>query len=59
MQGSASLAIEIMSLNFLFGKVLIVKTGYYSDRIYYLTNSAKKIFENIKKIDTVPWSNLE
>jgi len=58
MQGSASLALEIMSLNFLFGKVLIVKTGYYSDRIYYLAKSSKKIFKNIKKIDTVSWSNL-
>ena len=59
MQGSASLAIEIMSLNFLFGKVLIVKTGYYSDRIHYLTNSAKKLNKKIKNIETVPWSNLE
>ena len=58
MQGSASLALEIIASNFLFGKVLIVRTGYYSDRIYYLTNSAKKIFGNIKKIDTVPWNNL-
>ena len=33
-QGSGTLAIELMMLNFLKGKVLIVSTGYYSDRIY-------------------------
>ena len=49
MQGSASLAIEIMALNFLYGKVLIVKTGYYSDRIHYLANMASKINGKIKK----------
>ena len=59
MQGSASLAIEIMVLNFLYGKVLIVKTGYYSDRIHYLANTASKINGKIKKIDTVLWSDLE
>jgi len=59
MQGSASLAIEIMSLNFLYGKVLIVKTGYYSDRLHFLANSAKKLNKKIKSIETVFWSNLE
>ena len=42
MQGSASLAIEIMSLNFLYGRVLVISTGYYSDRILELTKSAKR-----------------
>lgn len=31
--GSASLAIEIAISNFLFGKILLVETGYYSQRI--------------------------
>jgi len=59
MQGSASLALEIMSLNFLFGKVLIIKTGYYSDRLIFLTNTAKKNLKKIKKIDTINWTNLD
>ena len=33
LQGSASLALEIISLNFLYGKVLIISTGFYSDRL--------------------------
>ena len=32
-QGSGSLAIEIMLRNFVFGKVLVVQTGYYSQRL--------------------------
>ena len=31
-QGSGSLALEMMTLKFLYGKVLIVKSGYYSDK---------------------------
>ena len=36
LQGSASLALEIMTLNFLYGKVLVVNTGYYSERMIRL-----------------------
>ena len=42
MQGSGSLALEIVSLNFLYGKILIVNTGYYSDRLLALANKAKQ-----------------
>ena len=40
LQGSASLALEIMTLNFLFGKVLVVNTGYYSERMLRLSKDA-------------------
>ena len=43
MQGSGSFALEIVSVNFLYGKVLIVSTGYYSDRLFNLCVNAKKI----------------
>ena len=33
LQGSGSLAIEIMCKNFLGGNVVVVNTGYYSDRV--------------------------
>jgi 2-aminoethylphosphonate-pyruvate transaminase len=59
MQGSASLAIEIMSLNFLYGHVLVISTGYYSDRILWLTKSAKSRNEEITKISVVNWKNLD
>ena len=41
LQGSASLALEIMALNFLYGNVLIISTGFYSDRLIQLANNAK------------------
>ncbi len=58
MQGSASLAIEIMSINFLYGRVLVISTGYYSDRILWLTNSAKRWKEEITKISVVDWKKI-
>ncbi len=57
-QGSGSLGIEIMVLNFLYGKILIVDTGYYSDRIQMICNYAKLNFNIIKKIKIVNWKNL-
>jgi aspartate aminotransferase-like enzyme len=42
MQGSASLALEIMVLNFLFGRILIVSTGHYSDRLRWLADSCRR-----------------
>ena len=59
MQGSASLALEIMSLNFLYGRVLVVSTGYYSDRILSLTHFAKCKTDKIKKISIINWKKLD
>ena len=59
MQGSASLAIEIMSLNFLYGRVLIISTGYYSDRILWLSKSAKRRKKEITNISVVDWKKLD
>jgi aspartate aminotransferase-like enzyme len=58
-QGSASLALEIISLNFLYGKVLIIDSGYYSDRLKLLANTALKTHKNISKVNSVSWSNIE
>ena len=49
LQGSASLALEILINNFLFGKVLVISTGYYSDRLKLLCDQSKKNFK-ISKI---------
>ena len=59
MQGSASLALEIMASNFLYCKVLIIETGYYSDRINYLTSCAKKNFKKIKKIKKINYKDVD
>ena len=54
-QGSGSLALEIMSKNFLNGKVLVISTGYYSDRIFNLCKEIKEI-RSLKKID---WKKID
>ena len=58
MQGSGSFAIEVMIANFLYGKVLIINTGYYSDRLHTISKNCKNYFKYIKKIDTVNWKKL-
>ena len=58
-QGSGSLASEILCSNFLSGKVLIISTGYYSDRLYEMSLNAMKNFRFIKKVDKVNWENIK
>jgi aspartate aminotransferase-like enzyme len=48
LQGAASLALEIMILNYIQGKVLIIQTGVYS----------KKKYNKIKNIDYINHKNL-
>ncbi len=57
-QGSGSLAIEIALQNFISGKVLLVETGYYSDRVKFILNFLKKEFKKIKKIETISWAKI-
>ena len=58
-QGSGSLAIEIALQNFIYGKILIVNTGYYSDRLKFILKNLKYNFKKIKKIDTISWKNID
>ena len=57
-QGSGSTALEIVALNFLKGKILIVSTGYYSERLFNITKFAKKTHKKIKSISKIDWKNL-
>ena len=57
LQGSASLALEIMTLNFLFGKVLVVDTGYYSERMLRLSKDAIALGE-ITEVTSVEWKEI-
>jgi 2-aminoethylphosphonate-pyruvate transaminase len=59
MQGSASLALEVMALNFLYGRVLIVQSGYYSQRLVGLANSALRWLGQVKEVQVVEWDQLE
>ena len=58
-QGSGSTVLEMVSLNFLKGNILIVSTGFYSDRLYMLARFAKKTHKQIKNIKKINWENLE
>lgn len=55
LQGSGSLAIEIMIRNFLAGRVLVVRSGFYSDRITemcnHLKNDSAKTVVSVTEID--------
>jgi 2-aminoethylphosphonate-pyruvate transaminase len=59
LQGSASLALEIAILNFVAGKVLIVSTGYYSDRLVSFAESAQRQTGRIVEIATANWENID
>ncbi len=59
LQGSASLAIEIMTLNFLQGRVLVIQTGYYSDRLKWMAESAKRRTGAISSVESINWRDLD
>ena len=50
---------EIVALNFLKGKILIVSIGYYSDRLFQISNLIKKNNKKIKSVTKVNWKNLD
>jgi len=51
MQGSASIALEIMVRNFLFGRVIVVSSGYYSKRMEQIASNAMNESGNIAEIE--------
>lgn len=57
-QGSGTLAIELMILNFLKGKVIVVSTGYYSDRIYEILKSFQKTHRICNSLKKVDWKEI-
>ena len=59
MQGSASLALEVMALNFLYGRVLVISTGYYSNRLRWLAESAGRRTGAVKEVMSVAWDELD
>ena len=57
MQGSGSFAIEVMIANFLRGKVLVLNSGYYSERLFRIAIHQKKNFGYIKNVEFINWEN--
>lgn len=58
LQGSATLALEIACNNFLNGNVLLVQSGYYSDRLRLLAELAANSGHAISKVDIINWDEL-
>jgi 2-aminoethylphosphonate-pyruvate transaminase len=50
MQGAASLALEVMALNFLEGRVAVVDTGYYSDRLLWLAQACARRGDHVRQV---------
>jgi aspartate aminotransferase-like enzyme len=59
MQGSASLALEVMALNFLYGRVLVVQSGYYSQRLFSMANSSMRRLDQVKEVHVAKWDELD
>lgn len=59
MQGAASLALEVASLNFLYGRVLVVATGYYSERLQLMAESTQRRSNEVKSVNYVSWKEIE
>jgi 2-aminoethylphosphonate-pyruvate transaminase len=58
LQGAASLALEVMITNFLYGKILIINTGVYSDRLKYMSETCRSKYKYIKKIHYVSYKDI-
>jgi aspartate aminotransferase-like enzyme len=58
MQGASSLALEVMALNFLQGRVAVVDTGYYSDRLLGLAQSSQRRGDHVREVLHVTPENL-
>lgn len=59
LQGAASLALEIAVRNFLQGRVLVVQSGAYSDRLRQLAESAQTFPGEVHAVHTVTFGELE
>ena len=57
LQGSASLAIEIAICNFVQGNVLVISTGFYSQRLIDIISHYRST-ETIKSVSCVNWTEL-
>lgn len=59
MQGSATLALEIIIRNFLFGRVLVVSSGFYSERMEHIAITAMSETGNITKVSRLGLNELD
>ncbi len=58
MQGAGSFAIEVMIYNFLYGKILLIETGTYSQRLEQICNHQKFNTKKISSIKKINWNKI-
>lgn len=58
LQGSASLALEIASLNFLYGKVLVIDSGYYAKRLVSFAQMAQRTAGQVSSVTVSDWQEI-
>lgn len=58
LQGSASLALEIAILNFLHGKVLVIDSGYYAQRLVGFAQMAQRNVGQVSSVTVCDWQQL-
>ncbi len=56
LQGSASVALEVAVRNFLYGRVLVIDTGYYAQRLVKFCNDAEAKGE-VSHIEVIPYAH--
>lgn len=59
MQGSACLALEIVTRNFLTGRILVIETGFYSSRLTTMARNAMSQPGEVRSVETIAWSELD
>jgi aspartate aminotransferase-like enzyme len=58
LSGAASTALEVLAWNFLHGRVLVVQSGYYSERLETLALIAQRQVREIQCVDAVDWTEM-
>lgn len=58
-QGSSSLSLEIAINNFVYGNILVISTGYYSERMKKIAESSQYMYKNIKSIHDISWKDIK
>ena len=59
LQGGGSTGLEVMVSNLAYGKVLVIDTGYYAQRIKMMVEVASKAYGQITHIHAIDWKSYK
>lgn len=59
LQGSATLALEIALSNFCYGHIVVLSTGYYSDRLYNILSLIQASSSRIFSLSKIEYDSFE